>query len=111
MAYTKDTTQAIVAAYTKAMENGVDTVDAVKTVAKEQGKTVAAIRSKLVAEKVYVPKAPVQTAAKTVVRKASLVKNIQTKTGLSNLDSLEKANKDTLEALLKFITGDVNEAN
>ena len=110
MAYTIEQTQAIVAAYTKAMEDGADTVDAVKAVAKTEGKSVAMIRSKLVAEKVYVAKVATATVAKTVVRKATLVKAIQEKTGIEGLDSFEKATKADLEALLAFVSTETNEA-
>lgn len=101
--YTKEETANIVNKYTEALKAGIDTATAVKNLATDTGKSPAMIRSKLVAEKVYVAVAKPETAVKTVVHKIDLVKALEKKTGLDSLISLEKATKADLEALLAFL--------
>lgn len=96
-AWNKENTAAVVAAYDAG--NG----DSVEAIAKETGRTVASVRSKLVAEGVYVKpeKAATNSAGKT--RKVEYVNALKALTGLNGLDSLEKANLGDLEALTQFL--------
>jgi|TARA_B110000908_G_scaffold83714_1_gene100162 hypothetical protein len=74
-------------------------------IAEQTGRTVPMIRSKLVAEKVYVAKAAVRktaSGAKTV-RKIELVSEIVELTGIDALESFEKATKQDLQSLLTFL--------
>ena len=90
--WTPEVTAKAVEAYT----NGTE----IEAIAKDLGKTVPSVRSKLVAEGVYVAKAA-KTAANTT-RKIEYVKALEALTGLTNLESLEKANREALEALTNY---------
>lgn len=71
-------------------------------IAKAIGKTVPAVRSKLVAEGVYVKKTPRAVGGASPVRKIALVKQLSNALGVDfdTIESLEKASKPALEALL-----------
>jgi len=103
LAYSADLVASIVSQY----ESGV----ALETIAKDAGKTVPMIRSKLVSEGVYVAKARVSKATGTVpVRKLALAQAIAAKVeSETGLESLEKASKSDLEALLAAVTELVGE--
>ena len=77
----------------------------VATLAKELGKTVPAVRSKLVSEGVYVKQEPRAVGGASPVRKIALVKQLanELELELSELESLEKASKPALELLLKAL--------
>ena len=72
--------------------------------AKETGKTVPSLRSKLVAEKVYVAKKAVTKTGSTPVRKIALARKVAELTGIESLDTLEKASKAELELLVAFLS-------
>ena len=100
-AYTTEITASMVEKY----QAGTSLED----LAKEFGKTVPMIRSKLVNEKVYVAKAKTSTATGSApVRKAALVLQAETALGLEKgaLESFEKGSKAQLEILLKALTSD-----
>ena len=92
--WTTEVTAKAVEAYT----NGTD----IEVIAKDLGKTVPSVRSKLVSEGVYVAKTPAAKTA-TTTRKIEYVKALEALTGLDNLESLEKANREALEALTSFL--------
>ena len=75
-----------------------------ETISKEVDKTVPSIRSKLVAEKVYVPKKAVAKTGDAPVRKIALARKIAELTGIESLDSLEKASKAELSLLVAFLS-------
>ena len=102
VAYSAELVSAIVEKYT----TGV----AIEEIAKEVGKTVPMIRSKLVSEGVYKAKAKISNGTGAVaVRKIALARQIASKFDIESLDSLEKASKADLEALLTAITEMVGE--
>lgn len=74
-------------------------------IAEAFGRTVPMIRSKLVAEKVYVKitKAATTKSGAPVVRKADIVSEITELTGIDTLESFEKATKSDLQSLLTFL--------
>ena len=98
LAYSAELVASIVTQY----ESGV----AIETIAKEAGKTVPMVRSKLVSEGVYKAKARVSKATGAApVRKLALAQAIASKVeSATGLESLEKASKSDLEALLTAIT-------
>lgn len=69
------------------------------------GATIAQVRGKLVTEGVYTPNAPRATGGASPVRKIQIVEQIAAAIGeeLEAVESLEKANKSTLEMLAKFL--------
>lgn len=83
----------------KAIEDYTNGVE-LSTIAKDLGKTVPSVRSKLVSEGVYV--AATKTATAGATRKIEYVKALEALTGLTNLESLEKANREALEALTNY---------
>lgn len=88
--YTPEMTKTLVEFYCAGMP--------VDMIARELGKSVRSVVSKLVREGVYVSKAPV---AESRVTKVDLIKAIAVGVGVSfeALDSLEKCNKNQLEIL------------
>ena len=93
VSYTAEQTAEMVEAYVAAPSKA--TVEAIAT---KLGKTVKSVIAKLSREKVYVP----ATAAKsTRVTKAVLINAIAVKFGVTSedLESLEKASKETLAIL------------
>ena len=72
-------------------------------IAKELGKTVPSVRSKLVAEGVYVKQESRAVGGASPVRKIALVKQLAEalELELTELESLEKASKPALELLLE----------
>ena len=77
----------------------------IEQVAKELGKTVPAVRSKLVSLGVYQKQEPRAVGGASAVRKLQLVKQLAEKLGveLEEVESLEKAKKETLEMLVAFL--------
>jgi hypothetical protein len=73
----------------------------VAEIAKEMGKTVASVRSKLVSEKVYVSAAKATKSGATATRKLETVNGIETILSVEkgSLASLEKGTKAALEIL------------
>ncbi len=93
----------VVAALTAAYAENKD----VKALAAQFGKTESAVRGKLVSLGVYVKKeAAAAGSASTANRKVTVVKQIAQNLGLAVevIESLEKANKEALEAVLKATT-------
>ncbi len=72
-----------------------------EALAKELGKTVPMIRSKLVSEGVYQANVKRAVGGASAVRKLALVRNIETVLSVpsGSFDSFEKATKTELEAL------------
>jgi len=98
IAYTPELVASIVSAY----EAGTS----LEEIAKEAGKTVPMIRSKLVAEKVYVAKGKTLSTETrpSAVRKSTLVAKVSEMLGGDkSLESLEKATKQDLEYLVKTL--------
>ena len=84
-----------------------------KTIAAELGKTIPAVRAKLVNLKVYQkPEAVAKVGGASSVRKAHLVRDIAKLVAMESddLESLEKATKPTLEALAAAIFESQKEA-
>lgn len=81
---------------------------ALEAIAKTLDKTVPAVRSKLVAEGVYVKQAPRSVGGASPVRKIALVKQLATALGVEfdEVESLEKASKSALEAVLDALNAD-----
>lgn len=79
-----------------------------ETIAKELGKTVPAVRSKLVSEGVYVKQTPRAVGGASPVRKIALVKQLASalEVEFETVESLEKASKPALEALLEALKGE-----
>ena len=77
-----------------------------KVIAEKAGRTIPMIRSKLVSEGVYIPKAKVKAVAgETPVRKLAIAQMIGAKLDLAtSVESLEKASKAELEAVLTAVT-------
>lgn len=100
--YTVEMTAELVAAY-KAADTTEARSDVVNTFAEKFGKTVNSIRAKLTREKVYVAKTYTNKKGETPVKKDALVASIAAKIGMSEdvASSLEKVNKNVLEAILK----------
>lgn len=99
--WSAETTEQLVAAYAETKDLAV--------IAQKFGKTVPAIRSKLVSLEVYQKQEPRAVGGASSTRKIQLVKQIA---GLMNqnveaVESLEKANKEALELLIKFLTPEV----
>ena len=96
-AWTKESTAQLVSAY---VEAGKDN-EQLEVIAKEMGKTVPAVRSKLVSLGEYEkPAVARKVGGASAVRKMALVREIQNRTGIENLESLEKASKAHLQALV-----------
>lgn len=93
--WTPETTAKLVAAYAKGETP-------VKELSAMFGKSEQAIRSKLVSEKAYVPKAKSASASKTT--KAEYVNAICILTGLKGLESFTNANMADLQKLADFLT-------
>lgn len=93
MAYTDKETATVVARY----KEGAD----VKTIASEVGKTVPSVRAKLVAEKVYVPKAKPTATKVREATKAELVAKVEAaaKVEAGTFDGLTGATKAAIEAV------------
>lgn len=69
------------------------------------GKSVAAVRGKLVSLGIYQKQEPRAVGGASAVRKMALVRELATSMGVevAEVESLEKAKKETLDLLLKFI--------
>jgi hypothetical protein len=76
-----------------------------EVIAKEFGKTVPMVRSKLVSEGVYVPNVKRAVGNASAVRKLALVRNVETVLSMpvGSLDSLEKGSKAELTALTEAL--------
>ncbi len=97
-AWNKENTAKLVAAYAKGETP-------LNELAKMFGKSEAAIRGKLVSEKVYVKKvATVKDEKSAKSEKADYVQAIRILTGLTGLDSLQNASKADLEKLATYLT-------
>lgn len=99
--YTEAQTVEMIVDYQLA-ENDAERKMVVDNLAEVMGKTVNSIRAKLSREKVYVKPTPTTKNGSAIVRKAKLVENIAQAMGKSSeeIESLEKATKTTLEAVL-----------
>lgn len=93
--WTPETTAKLVAAYGKGETP-------LKELAAMFGKSEAAVRGKLVSEKVYVAKTKPETASKA--SKVEYVEAIRILTGLKGLDSLANANMADLQKLADYLT-------
>lgn len=103
--YTPEMTAAIVEAYEAAStDEGRKAV--VAAMAEKFAKSPASIRAKLAREKVYVKAEKLDKTGKPVVRKDALATEIGELLGLAegDTDSLAKANKTALTAVLKAIS-------
>ena len=102
--YTAEMTTELVEAYTKA-----ETTEARSAIvtfyAEKFGKTVNSVRAKLTREKVYVAKAYTNKKGEKPVKKDAMVTVIAGKLGMTveACDSLEKVNKNVLEAIVKAL--------
>ena len=94
--WSAETVEKLTAAYTG---------DNVEQLAKEFGKTVPAIRSKLVSLGIYQKQEARAVGSASAVRKLQLVKQLAEQLGveLEEVESLEKAKKETLELLVTFL--------
>jgi hypothetical protein len=102
--YTQAQTAELISAYVAA--NTAEARSAVvNTYAERFGKTVNSIRAKLTREKVYVAKVYTNKNGVKPVKKDALVTAIADKIGLNTevCDSLEKVNKNVLEAILRAL--------
>jgi len=95
IAYSAELVTAIVEKY----QAGISLED----IAKETGKTVPMIRSKLVSEKVYVAQVRKSVGGASAVPKSHLVKQIAEKLDIEGIDSIEKGSKADLEVILNAI--------
>ena len=101
--WSNELTAQLVAAYTAAEKDN----EQLETIAKDMGKTVAAVRSKLVSLGEYQkPEQARKVGGASAVRKMTLVRQIQDATGIESLDSFEKASKAHLQALVDFLTAE-----
>ena len=93
--WTEETAAALATAY----ESG----KTVAELATQFGKTEAAVRGKLVSMKVYQKQEVKAVGGASAVRKTHLVRTLAERLGLTfeSVESLEKASKGALEALLK----------
>jgi len=96
ISYSAELVTAIVSQY----QSGVS----LEEIAKETGKSVPMIRSKLVSEKVYKAQAKKSVGGASPVRKAHLVQQIADKLEIEGLASFEKGSKADLEAMLTALT-------
>ena len=94
--WSAETVEKLTAAYTG---------DNVEQLAKDFGKSVAAVRGKLVSLGIYQKQEPRAVGGASAVRKMALVRELATSMGVevAEVESLEKAKKETLDLLLKFI--------
>jgi hypothetical protein len=102
--YTAEMTTELVEAYTKA-ETSEARSAIVTFYAEKFGKTVNSVRAKLTREKVYVAKAYTNKKGEKPVKKDAIVTAIAGKIGMTveACDSLEKVNKNVLEAIVKAL--------
>jgi hypothetical protein len=102
--YTAEMTAELIEAYKKA-----DTSEArlavVAFYAEKLGKTVNSVRAKLTREKVYIAKVYTNKNGAKPVKKDAMVTVIADKIGMTveACDSLEKVNKNVLEAIIKAL--------
>ena len=97
--WTAEATQRLVADYSAAVDaNDGQAVD-LSGFADQYGVTVASVRSKLVASKVYVKQEVKAVGNASAVRKIHLVRQIEDALGVE-VASFEKATKQDLEAVL-----------
>ena len=103
--YTPEMTAEIKAAYVAA-QTDEERAAVVKNMAKKHGKTPASVRAKLVREEVYVAKTYKTKQGNAPVSKAALVERIAKAMGVQSeaVESLEKATKATLKAVLAAVT-------
>ena len=101
--YTNEMLAAIIAAYKKGREGGLDNGAILTDLAKKYGKTVPSIRAKLASLKVY--QKDIDTLASvspSKAKKGDIVEGLETLTGL-NLASFESCNKAELSAMAEYI--------
>jgi len=94
--WSTEMTETVVNAYVAAEYNN----ESLAAIAKENGKTVQAVRSKLVSERVYVASAKRAVGGASAVRKIALVREISELLEVEELTSFEKGSKADLQALL-----------
>jgi glutamate dehydrogenase/leucine dehydrogenase len=102
--YSEDQTVALVTAY-KLAETDDERSNVVIEFANGYHKTEASIRAKLSREGVYVKPKRTTKSGGAIVRKAALVDSIAKRIGKANVnfESLEKATKQALEAILEAL--------
>lgn len=100
--YTAEQTAELVSAYESA-ETEAARQAVVETFAEKFNRKVASVRSKLVAEGVYVKAERKSKTGEAIVSKAQLVETIASNIGVASeaFESLEKANKAVLKVLAK----------
>jgi len=107
MSYTKEETEAMVAAYTEALAAGNED-EVIEALALNLKRPKASIVSKLAYEKVYKPKERLTKQGAKPKTKAEIVKEIAEQLEAEGLESLEKAAKQDLlklQNLLKEFLG------
>ena len=103
--YTPEMTATIINAYTSA-DSDESRKNTVAAMAEKFGKTVASVRMKLVREGVYVKATATDKNCKEITKKGELVTKIANRCNVRPelFDSLEKANKAVLEAILNRLS-------
>ena len=103
--YSEVQLESLITAYTASDLGDSERLEVMEKFAKEFGKTVNSIRSKLSREKVYIKPAKTTKSGGLIVRKAELVEAIamQLDVDADIVASLEKATKATLELILAKI--------
>lgn len=79
-----------------------------KELAVALGKSEAAVRGKLVSLGIYQKQEPRSVGGASAVRKMALVREVANAMGVevAQVESLEKAKKETLELVLKFLSAE-----
>jgi len=103
--YSKVQLESLITAYTAEELTDADRKDVMEKFAKEFGKTVNSIRSKLSREKVYIKPTKTTKAGGAITRKADIVATIaqMTDNDVETIASLEKATKLALEAIVNAL--------
>jgi len=103
--YSKVQLESLITAYTVKGLSDTDRKEVMEKFAKEFGKTVNSIRSKLSREKVYIKPSKTTKSGGMIVRKAELVEAIAMQLGVESgvIGSMEKATKTSLELILATI--------
>jgi len=101
----------LVSAYTMEGLSDADRKEVMEKFAKDFGKTVNSIRSKLSREKVYVKPAKISKSGSVIARKADLVEDLalMMQVDVSKIQSFEKGTKIALETVIGYIASIENE--
>ena len=101
--YTDEVTARVVARYNEVRDENYEVrTEVVAAIAEDLGVEATSVRGKLVAEKVYVAKAPTKGTAGASVTKGELAKAVGAVVG-ADVPTLAKASKADLETLWDFL--------